>query len=374
MRLEYLTGNHAIAEAAIIAGLKFYAGYPITPSTEIFEYLASKLPTKGGVVLQFEDEIASINAVIGASWAGAKAMTATSGPGFSLMVEALSLAIMTETPLVLAYVMRAGPSTGIATKAGQYDVMQVRWAAHGNYELVVYAPWSVQECLDLTIKAFNVSEMLRVPVILLSDATLAHIWERVVIREPPEVSIVNRKKPKVPRDKYKPYEPEEDLVPPMACFGEGYRVLVESLTHDERGYYKATNEVQRRLVWRLVNKVLKNKHLISDSATYLVDDADYVLIAYGSTARSAYALIRELRSKGIKVGLYRPKLLWPLDEEMLINSTIKAKKVFVVENNVGVYVREISRVLRNKEVISIPIIDIEVPTPDEIFEVMKEWI
>lgn len=374
MRLEYLTGNYAVAEAAIVAGLKFYAGYPITPSTEIFEYLANKLPTKGGVVLQFEDEIASINAVIGASWAGAKAMTATSGPGFSLMVESLSLAIMTETPLVLAYVMRAGPSTGIATKAGQYDVMQVRWAAHGNYELVAYAPWSVQECFDLTIKAFNVSEMLRVPVILLSDATLAHIWERVVVREPPEVPIVNRRKPRVPKDKYKPYEPEDDLVPPMACFGEGYRVLVESLTHDERGYYKATNDVQRRLVWRLVNKVLKNKHLISDSAAYLVDDADYVLIAYGTTARSAYALMRELRGRGIKVGLYRPKLLWPLDEEMLINSTIKAKKVFVIENNVGVYVREVSRVLRNKEVISIPIIDIEIPTPDEIFEVMREWM
>ncbi|MEM2756988.1 MAG: 2-oxoacid:acceptor oxidoreductase subunit alpha [Sulfolobales archaeon] len=356
------------------AGLKFYAGYPITPSSEIFEYLAMKLPKNGGIVIQFEDEIASINAVIGASWGGAKAMTATSGPGFSLMVEGLSLAIMTETPLVVAYVMRAGPSTGIATKSGQYDVMQVRWAAHGNYELVVYAPWSVQELYDLTIKSFNVSEALRVPVILLSDATLAHIWERVVIKDPNEITIIDRKKPKVSKELYKPFEPEDDLVPPMACFGEGYGVLVESLTHDEKGYYRATTEVQRKLIWRLINKVRKNMRMLVDSASYFVEDADYVIVAYGSTARSAYALVKELRSKGFKVGLYRPKLLWPVDEESLIRSTYNAKKVFVVENNAGVYVNEVSRVLKCKEVISIPVIDIEISTPENIYEVMKEWM
>ncbi len=374
MRLDFLTGNHAVAEAALTAGLKFYAGYPITPSSEIFEHLAMKLPEKGGIVMQCEDEIASINAVIGASWGGAKAMTATSGPGFSLMVEGLSLAIMTETPLVIAYVMRAGPSTGIATKSGQYDVMQVRWAAHGNYEIIAYAPWSVQELYDLTIKSFNVSEALRVPVILLSDATLAHIWERVVIAEPGEVMIINRKKPKVSKELYKPFEPEEDLVPPMATFGEGYRVLVESLTHDERGYYKATNDVQRKLVWRLINKVRKNMHMLVDSASYYVEDAEYVVVAYGSTARSVYALVKELRRNGVKAGLYRPKLLWPTDEEGLIKATHTAKKVFVVENNAGVYVNEVSRVLKHKEVVSIPIIDIEIPTPDEIFEAMKEWM
>ncbi|MCS7108587.1 MAG: 2-oxoacid:acceptor oxidoreductase subunit alpha [Sulfolobales archaeon] len=356
------------------AGLKFYAGYPITPSSEIFEYLAMKLPERGGTVIQFEDEIASINAVIGASWGGVKAMTATSGPGFSLMVEGLSLAIMTETPLVIAYVMRAGPSTGIATKSGQYDVMQVRWAAHGNYELVVYAPWSVQELYDLTINSFNVSETLRVPVILLSDATLAHIWERVVLKDPNEALVINRKKPKVSKELYKPFEPEEDLVPPMASFGEGYRVMVESLTHDERGYYKATTEIQRKLVWRLINKVRKNMHMLVDSASYFVEDADYVIVSYGSTARSAYGLVKELRSRGVKVGLYRPKLLWPVDEESLIKSTRNAKKVFVVENNAGVYVNEVSRVLRHKEVFSIPVIDVEIPPPESIYEVMKEWM
>jgi 2-oxoglutarate ferredoxin oxidoreductase subunit alpha len=374
MKVEYLTGNYAIAEGAMTAGLKFYAGYPITPSSEIFEYLAKELPKVGGIVVQFEDEIASINAVIGASWAGVKAMTATSGPGFSLMLEGLSLAIMTETPLVIAYVMRTGPSTGIATKSGQYDVMQVRWGAHGNYEIVAYAPWSVQEAYDLTIKSFNVSELLRIPVILLSDATLAHLWERVVMKGPGEVVIVDRKKPKVPKDMYKPYEPDEDLVPPMACFGEGYRVLVESLTHDERGYYKTTNEVQRKLVWRLVNKVRKNKYLVVDSASYFVDDAEYVLVAYGSTARSAYALVKELRSKGVKIGLFRPKSLWPIDDDALIKACSKAKKVFVVENNVGVYVNEVCRFLKNKDVISISVIDLDIPSPEDILNVMREWL
>ena len=374
MRVEYLTGNYAIAEASLIAGLKFYAGYPITPSTEIFEYLAKELPKRGGVVLQCEDEIASINAIIGASWGGAKAMTATSGPGFSLMIEGLSLALMTETPIVIAYVMRAGPSTGIATKSGQYDVMQVRWAAHGNYELVVYAPWSVQEAFDLTIKSFNVSEALRVPVILLSDATLAHIWERVVIKEPNELNIINRKKPKVPPDHYKPYEPDDDLVPPMADFGDGYHVLVESLTHDERGYYRPVNDVQKKLVWRLVSKIRRNLRLITESSTYFVDDADYLIVAYGSTARSAYALVKDLRSKGIKFGLFRPKSLWPLDEECLRKAALRSKKVFVVENNVGVYANEVSRVLKDKEVIPVPVINIEIPTPDEIWEVIREWM
>jgi len=374
MKVGYLTGNYAIAEASLAAGLKFYAGYPITPSSEIFEYLARELPKRGGVVLQCEDEIAAINAIIGASWGGAKAMTATSGPGFSLMAEGLSLALMTETPIVIVYVMRAGPSTGVATKSGQYDVMQVRWAAHGNYELVAYAPWSAQEAFDLTIKSFNVAEALRIPVILLSDATLAHIWERVVIREPSELSIVNRKKPKVPPESYRPYEPDDDLIPPMASFGEGYHVLVESLTHDERGYYRPVNEVQRKLVWRLVNKVRKHMGLITEFSTYFTDDADYLIVAYGSTARSAYALVKDLRSKGVKFGLFRPKSLWPLDEESLRMAALRSRKVFVVENNVGVYVNEVSRVLRDKEVISVPVIDLEVPTPEDIWGVIREWM
>ena len=374
MRVEYITSNIAIAEGAMAAGLKFFAGYPITPTSDILEYLAEELPKRGGVVIQLEDEIASINAIIGASWAGAKAMTATSGPGFSLMVEALSFAIITETPIVVVDVMRAGPSTGVPTRSCQYDVFQVRYASHGNYEIPVLAPWSAQEAFDLTVKAFNISEALRVPTIVLSDAMLAHTWEKVVIKDPGELKIVNRKKPKVPPEKYKPFEPEEDLVPPMACFGEGYRVMVESLTHDERGYYVPTTEVQEKMVRRLVNKVRRNAHLIFDYETYLVNDAEYLFYAYGSTARSVYALIKELRREGIKAGLYRPKALWPFDDESLRKVAEPVKRVFVVENNVGLMFKEVARALRNKEVISVNVIDLDIPSPDRIREVVNGWL
>ena len=374
MRVEYITSNIAIAEGAMAAGLKFFAGYPITPTSDILEYLAEELPKRGGVVIQLEDEIASINAVIGASWAGAKAMTATSGPGFSLMVEALSFAIITETPIVVVDVMRAGPSTGVPTRSCQYDVFQVRYASHGNYEIPVLTPWSAQEAFDLTVKAFNISEALRVPTIVLSDAMLAHTWEKVVIKDPGELKIVNRKKPKVPPEEYKPFEPEEDLVPPMACFGEGYRVMVESLTHDERGYYVPTTEVQEKMVRRLVNKVRRNAHLIFDYETYLVNDAEYLFYAYGSTARSVYALIKELRREGIKAGLYRPKALWPFDDESLRKVAEPVKRVFVVENNVGLMFKEVARALRNKEVISVNVIDLDIPSPDRIREVVNGWL
>ncbi len=374
MRAEYVTSNIAIAEGAMAAGLKFFAGYPITPTSDILEYLAEELPKKGGIVLQLEDEIASINAIIGASWAGAKAMTATSGPGFSLMVEALSFAIITETPIVIVDVMRAGPSTGVPTRSCQYDVFQVRYASHGNYEIPVLAPWSAQEAFDLTVKAFNISEALRVPAIVLSDAMLAHTWEKVVIKDPSELKIINRKKPKVPPEKYKPFEPEEDLIPPMACFGEGYRVMVESLTHDERGYYVPTTEVQEKMIRRLVDKVRRNAYMIFDYETYLVHDAEYLFYAYGSTARSVYALVRELRKEGIKAGLYRPKALWPFDEESLRKVAEPVKKVFVVENNIGLMYKEVARALRNKEVIPVNVIDLDVPSPDRIREVISEWL
>ncbi len=374
MRVEYVTSNIAIAEGAMASGLKFFAGYPITPTSDILEYLAEELPKKGGVVIQLEDEIASINAIIGASWAGAKAMTATSGPGFSLMVEALSFAIITETPIVVVYVMRAGPSTGVPTRSCQYDVLQVRYGSHGNYEIPVLTPWSAQEAFDLTVKAFNISEALRVPVIILSDAMLAHTWEKVIIKNPSELKIINRKKPKMPPHEYKPFKPDEDLVPPMACFGEGYRVMVESLTHDERGYYSPTTEVQERMIRRLVEKVKYNAHLILDYDTYLINDAEYLFYAYGSTARSVYALVKELRKEGIRAGLYRPRALWPFGDEDLRKVAKNAKKVFVVENNVGLIYREVARVLRNKDVIPVGIIDLDVPSPDRIREVINEWL
>ncbi len=369
-RCEYIPANIAIAEGAMAAGLNFFAGYPITPASDLFEYLAEKLPGRGGVVVQFEDEIGSINAVVGAAWAGAKAMTATSGPGFSLMVEGLGLAIMTETPLLLTYIMRADPSTGVPTKSTQADVFQARYGAHGNYELPILVPWSAQEAYEFGAKALWLAERLRVPTILLSDATLAHTFERV---EFVPVRRAERKRPKVPPEKYRPYEPEDDLVPPMASFGEGYNVMVESLTHDERGYYAPTNEVHRRLVWRLVEKVRKNWRLIHDTKTYFMEDAEVAIYAYGSTARAAYAAVKELRREGLRAGLVRPTALWPFIDEDLRKSVEGAKKVFVVENNIGLMYKEVARALRDREVIPVPIIDLDLPTPDQIIEVVKEW-
>jgi 2-oxoglutarate ferredoxin oxidoreductase subunit alpha len=338
LRRTFATGNFAVAEGAMTAGLRFYAGYPITPSSEIFEYLAEELPKRGGVVVQMEDEIASINAIIGASWAGAKAMTATSGPGFSLMAEAIGLAVITETPVVIVNVMRAGPSTGAPTKTSQSDVFQARWASHGDYIVPVYAPWSVQEAYDLTIKAFNTAELLRTPVILLSDATIAHLWESLTIYDRGEVEVIERKIPKKVSDEpYPPHKPDEDLVPPMPIFGAGFKALVESLLHDEWGHYSPTNSVYHLLVKRLVDKVVKRLSYVYEQETRFCEDAEVLLVSYGSTARTVYLVIKELRKRGVRAGFLRLKTLWPLDEERIRSCCPNAKKVIVVENNIGRY-------------------------------------
>ncbi|MEO3993519.1 MAG: 2-oxoacid:acceptor oxidoreductase subunit alpha [Desulfurococcaceae archaeon TW002] len=374
MMKSFISGNIAIAEGAITAGMRFYAGYPITPASDIMEYLAEKLPRIGGVTMQFEDEIASINAVIGASWAGVKSMTATSGPGFSLMLEALGLAIITETPVVVVDVMRAGPSTGVPTKTSQSDVMQVRYGAHGDYVIPVFAPWSAQEAYDLTIKAFNVAESLRTPVILLSDAVIAHLWESVLIAEPGEVEIINRKKPNVPPDTYLPYKPDDSLVPPMATFGEDYNVIVESLIHDERGFYRQDKATYRNLVSRIINKVLSNIDSIFEVETYYGDDYRYLLVSFGSTARSALAAVRILRKSGVKIGLLRLKTLWPLKHEILKKYCGEAEKVFVAENNTGKILYDIERVTEDDKVVPLPLLDLEIPEPKDIVDGVKKWL
>jgi|YelNatPaOPRAMG01_1025707.scaffolds.fasta_scaffold06248_11 2-oxoglutarate ferredoxin oxidoreductase subunit alpha len=374
MRKSFISGNIAIAEGAITAGMRFFAGYPITPASDIMEYLAERLPEIGGVVTQFEDEIASINAVVGASWAGVKSMTATSGPGFSLMLEALGLAVITETPLVVVDVMRAGPSTGVPTKTSQSDVMQVRYGAHGDYVIPVFAPWSAQEAYDLTIKAFNVAESLRTPVILLSDAVIAHLWESVLLAEPGEVEVINRKKPSSPPDEYLPYKPDNDLVPPMATFGEGYNVIVESLIHDERGFYRQDREAYRNLVKRIVNKVLSRVDSLFEVEAYYGDDYKYLLVSFGSTARSALAAARILRKSGIKAGLLRLKTLSPLKLETLRKYCDEAEKIFVVENNMGKLVHDVERAAENDKVISLPLLDLEIPEPKDIVEGVRKWL
>ncbi|MET1128407.1 MAG: 2-oxoacid:acceptor oxidoreductase subunit alpha [Thermoproteota archaeon] len=374
MTRAFLTGNQAIAEGAIAAGLRVFVGYPITPASDLFEYLSEKLPEFGGIVFQAEDEIASINAIVGATYAGAKAMTATSGPGFSLMLESVGLAAMVEAPIVVAYLMRTGPSTGIATGTGQGDVMQTRWGSHGHYATVVYAPWSAQEAYDLTIKAFDVAWRYRVPTIVLGDAVIAHTREPVRLLDPSEVKVHDRKRPREPPGEFKPFKPDpEDLVPPMAFYGEGYYVFVESLSHDERGYYTTNKEVYARLVRRLVEKVEKNKENIVMSRSYLAGDAEILFVAFGSLARVTYALVKELRSRGVKVGLWRPQSIWPLDVEGLLKAASSAERVIVVEMNLGQLFLEIDRVLSKlgKRVELVPVVSPELPTPDELLEIIR---
>jgi 2-oxoglutarate ferredoxin oxidoreductase subunit alpha len=372
VRKVFASGNIAVAEAAMTAGLKFYAGYPITPSSDLMEYLAEELPRRGGVVIQMEDEIASINAIIGASNAGVKSMTATSGPGLSLMAEGIGLAVITETPIVIAHVMRAGPSTGVPTKTTQSDIFMVRWLTHGDYIIPSFAPWSVQEAFDLTIKAFNTSEKLRTPVFILSDAILAHVWEPLVVKEPGEVEIIERKTPRS-KEGYMPYLPDEDLVPPMAPFGKGYKVLVESLVHDEKGYYAPNNEKYKQLVTRLNAKITRNIDWLFEYEGFFLDDADIVLVAYGSVARTVFALAKQLRSSGLRTGLFRPKTLWPLHEKVL-RERLKGRKIIVVENNIGKLALDVERILCDKEVYKAPVLNLESPTLKEVKEAVMQWL
>jgi len=255
----FMMGDIACAEGAISAGCRFFAGYPITPATEIAERMAERMPQVGGTYIQMEDEIASMIAVLGASWGGVKAMTATSGPGFSLMMENLGLAIMTETPCVLVNVQRGGPSTGLPTLVGQGDMMQARWGSHGPYEIIALVPSSPQELFDLTIRAFNLSEKYRIPVLVMTDAEVAHMTEKVIIPPPEQIETFPRRKPTVPPHEYLPYQAGDDLVPSMDNFGEGYHLHITGLTHDERGYPVTDAETQERLINRLVEKIRKNR-------------------------------------------------------------------------------------------------------------------
>jgi len=374
MRIDYISGNRAIAEAAIASGLKFFAGYPITPSSDIFEYLAEELPKRGGYVIQFEDELASIYAVIGASWTCSKAMTATSGPGFSLMVEGISIAVMTETPLVIAYIMRAGPATGVPTKTGQYDVFQAEYGFHGGLPIPVFTPSNPQEAYDLTIKAFNTSEILRTPVVLLSDASIANMFGKVLIREAGEIEIIDRRSIEILRKKG--CEWSLDDVYEMKCVGDGYDIYVETLTHDEKNIYRPTTDVQRRLMWRLYRKIINNREVLFEYSfhNYGNKRCRNMIITYGSTFSSVSEAVRELNKNGEDFCVFKLKTLYPINEKIFYEKTRDVDKIFVVENNVGLYVKEIRSILRDKDVISISVIDLEYPDPDEIVERVREWL
>ncbi|MCD6331117.1 MAG: 2-oxoacid:acceptor oxidoreductase subunit alpha [Thermoplasmata archaeon] len=372
MQIKFYSGNIACAEGALAAGCRFFAGYPITPSSEIAEYMALRLPQVGGVFIQMEDELASMAAILGASWGGAKAMTATSGPGFSLMQENIGLGAMTETPCVVVNVQRAGPSTGMPTLVGQADVMQARWGSHGDYEIIALSPSSPQECFDLTIKAFNVAEEYRVPVVVLMDESVGHMFEKVVVPPKEKIKIVERKKPKVPPEEFLPYK-ADDFVPPMACAGEGYKVHVTGLTHDEKGYPQATSpEVQERLVRRLCDKIRKNERKLRDIEEFMMDDAEYALVSFGISGRSSKAAVRMARQKGYKVGLIRLRTIWPFPDEYFEKLANEIKKFIVVEINYGQIKLEVERNVGKEKVELLPKMGGEIHMPGEIYEKIKE--
>src|SRR5512136_1800335 len=305
--MHYFSGNEAAAEGALAAGCRYYAGYPITPSSELMERISGRFRDVHGIFMQMEDEIASICSVIGASWAGAKAMTATSGPGFSLMQEAVGYAAFTETPLVIVDVQRAGPGTGQATRVGSGDHMQAKWGSHGDYQVITLSPWSVQEMYDQAIEAFNLAEQYRVPVFLMAEEAVGHLRERMDVI--PRVKVLNRiKKKGAP-----PFgTPEDDGVPPMPSFGEGENLLVTGSTHNDVGIRKTDDgKVHEKLVVRINNKILKHRESIIQTEAHSLDDADVAVISYGFTARCALFAAQALRKEGKKVGLLRLKTIWP---------------------------------------------------------------
>ncbi len=332
--IKMLSGNLACTEAALRAGVRFFAGYPITPASEIAESMARRMPQVGGVFIQMEDEIASLSAVIGASLAGVKALTATSGPGFALMQESVGLAVMLEVPCVIINVQRVGPSTGMATLPAQGDVMMARWGTQGDHPIIALSPWSVPECYELTIEAINFSERFRTPVILLSDAIISRLREAVAL--PDEVVLEERPRPKVGPAEYKPYEAGPDQVPPMADYGTGYRWHATSTMHDERGWPKADDPtVARRFLTRLHGKIYDRKDEIIRVDGRWLEDAELVVVAFGAVARSALAAVKAARQQGLKVGLLRLITLWPFPEEIVANLASHARAFVVAEMNMG---------------------------------------
>jgi 2-oxoglutarate ferredoxin oxidoreductase subunit alpha len=349
---ELLQGNEACARAAVDVGCRFYAGYPITPSSEIAERMAEWLPALGGTAIQMEDEIAALGAVLGASLAGAKGMTATSGPGFSLMQEHIGFAAATEIPCVVVNVMRGGPSTGLPTSPAQGDVMQARWGTHGDHPIVVLAPASVAEVYALTVRAFNLAERFRTPVILLYDEVIGHVRERVALPSPDALDVVDRERPGAPPAEYRAYAANGRLVPAMADFGSGYRWHVTGLVHDERGYPTQAPETVARLQTRLHGKLEQAREDLVDVETTGVEDADVVVVAFGISARAARRAVALARARGIRAGLFRPRTLWPFPDRELATLADRVGTFVVAEMNLGQMAREVERAVAGRVPVS----------------------
>lgn len=359
----FVQGNEACAKGAIAAGCRFFAGYPITPSTEIAENLSIELPKVGGSFVQMEDEIASAGAIIGASWGGAKSMTATSGPGISLMQENIGYAFMTETPMVIVNVQRGSPSTAQPTMAAQADMMQARWGSHGDYEPIALSPSSVQEFFDFTIKAFNLAEEYRVPVFVMADEVIGHMREKITI--PDEIEIVARTRPEK-TDDYLPFKYVENGTTPMPAFGDGFDVHITGLTHDERGYPDTnTPETHETLIKRICNKVLMNRDKICSVQSKNCEDADVVIISYGAPVRS---VVEAVGKTDKKVGYIKIDTPWPFPVEQIQELTANASDVLVVEMNLGQMYYEVDRVINDKNVHLLGKIGGLLPTPDEILD------
>ncbi|MDO9528467.1 MAG: 2-oxoacid:acceptor oxidoreductase subunit alpha [Syntrophales bacterium] len=370
---HYITGDVACAEGALAAGCRFFGGYPITPATEIGEHMSERLPGVGGTFIQMEDEIAAVGSVLGASWAGVKSMTATSGPGFSLMMENIGLGICTETPCVIVNVQRAGPSTGLPTQGAQADMMQARWGSHGHYEIIALAPSSPQDMFYQTITAFNLSETYRLPVLIMSDEMVGHMSERVIIPRSKDIVIRSRPKPKGRKDRFKLFEPGPNGVAPMPSAGDGFNIHVSGLTHDERGYPALTVEGQEEMIARITNKIRKNLDDIIRTESYYLDDAEIAIVSYGVSARTGMAAVDIARKLGIKAGLLRLVTVWPFPEDQIRKLAERVKGFVTVEINLGQIHLEVERSLGGK----VPSFLVGHPggtiiSPDRVLKVLKE--
>jgi len=370
---HFLSGNEACCEGALAAGCRFVAGYPITPSTDIVERISERFPMLGGTFIQMEDEIASSIAILGAAWAGQKAMTVTSGPGFSLMMEHIGLAAMTETPCVFINVQRGGPSTGLPTLPGQADLMQARWGSHGDYEIIALSPNSPQECFEMTIESFNLSEKYRTPVMLMSDECVGHMTEKVVIPPAAELEVQPRRYTTLPPAEYLPYKADADLVPPMVKAGDGYRIHITGLTHDERGYPIINAECQEQLVRRLVDKIRRNGDEIVSLEEYYTDDCEIAVITFGITSRVAFRAMEMARAEGLRVGMARLRTIWPFPEKRVRQLAESVRSFVVAEMNLGQMVYEVERCSAGRaKTFLAPHAGGTVHSPQQILQVIRE--
>ena len=375
-KVQFILGDMACVYGGLLAGVTFFGGYPITPASEVAEGMARMLPRVKGTYIQMEDEIGSIAAVIGATWGGAKSMTATSGPGFSLMMENYGYAVMTETPCVIVNIQRTGPSTGQPTLGAQGDMMQVKWGTHGDYEAIALAPSTVQECMDFTIDAFNLSEKYRTPVCVMADGEVGHLRERIVIPDEKDLKIVNRVPATIDKKKFIPFtnsQTRKSKVPDFPTFGSGYRTYVTGLTHNEKGFPATDKQPDHeKLVKRITSKITDDADKLVNLEKISLDDAEIVFVTYGASARPAESAMGMGRKKGIKVGLLRLKTVWPFPEKEIQKLAKEVDTIIVPEMNLGQIVHPVREyVCGGCEVVSAPKIGGEMHLPDELFKILE---